>query len=566
MPRDEGEHMETTETHVHTRRRFVSAAGMAAAVTVVAPLGTTVSTAASRRRPLSRRGTFPTGVASGDPTPGSIILWTRLDGEESTRSVRLEIARDKDFRRVVTRTFVEVGPKTDHNVVVLVGNLDPREEYWYRFSSAQRSSRIGRFRTAPPKDSRSAVEFAFFSCQDYTHGFYNAHRAMARDEDLDFVVCLGDYIYAEAYHTIKGGTGVRDDRIGREIEREGDVSGADLEVARQAVTLSDYRAKYRLYRADEDLQAMHAMHPVVSTWDDHEVQNNYAGGARGGGLPKQEGFTRDRQRAGYRAFFEATPCRRPPRGTNRLYRSLRYGRTVDLLMLDQRQYRDNQPCGDGVVPACDTYEKPRDYLGDAQMGWAKSRLSSSDASWKIIGNEMMIMPAKVTGGAFYTFDNWQGYPTEREELLSHIDRRGIDDVVFVTGDIHTFIAGDVRRDMGAGKSVALEFVGGSITSAGLGEIDLDVGGGVKIQGNDANPNTPPAFIDTLRGINPWVDIADFDHHGYGRATASTKGLEVEMVRFETIKKRSTRRLPSKGWTYKVDRGQKSIKGVNGPKA
>ena len=212
------------------------------------------------------------------------------------------------------------------------------------------------------------------------------------------------------------------------------------------------------------------------------------------------------------------------------------------------------------------YDDPRDLLGRKQMKWAKQQLSSSKAAWKVVGSEVMMMPAKVLGGSYYTFDSWQGYQTEREELLAHIKDQGVDDVVFVTGDIHTFIAGDVRTEDGAGETVATEFVGGSITSQSLGETNLEAGGGVVIPGNDADPNTPQALIDALRGINPWVDQADFDHHGFGKIKADANGLTCELVRMQTIKKRSTATLPSPDLTYTLKRGQTSIKGVHGPAA
>ena len=175
-----------------------------------------------------------------------------------------------------------------------------------------------------------------------------------------------------------------------------------------------------------------------------------------------------------------------------------------------------------------------------------------------------MMPTKVLGDSFFTFDGWQGYPGEREELLTHIRDKQVKDVVFVTGDIHTFIGGDVRTNLGAGENVALEFVGGSITMTSLGETDLDAGGGTVIKGNDKKPATPPALIDALRGINPWVDAADFDHHGYGRIEARKDGLKCDLVRMATIKTRSGAKIAP--ITYDVKRGQTSIKGVNGPPA
>ena len=197
-------------------------------------------------------------------------------------------------------------------------------------------------------------------------------------------------------------------------------------------------------------------------------------------------------------------------------------------MLDQRQYRADQPCGDAVAPPCAEWDQPRPFLGARQMNWLKKRLRSSKARWKVIGSQTMMMPAKVTGGSFYAFDSWQGYPREREELLAYIKARGIDDVVFITGDIHLFLAGDVRTQMGDGESVAVEFVGGSVTSTNFGEMDIDAGGGVIIPGNDADPNTDPGIINALRSINPWVDQADFDHHGYALVEASRNGFECTL--------------------------------------
>jgi alkaline phosphatase D len=193
------------------------------------------------------------------------------------------------------------------------------------------------------------------------------------------------------------------------------------------------------------------------------------------------------------------------------------------------------------------------------MKWVKEQLGASKANWKVMANELMIMPAKVLGDSFYTFDSWQGYPHEREELLSFIDDQQIKDVVFVTGDIHTFITGAVQRGFdGQGKAVATELVGGSITSQGLGEISLDAGGGNVIQGNDQNPATPQLIIDTLRGINPWVDQGDFDHHGYGLAKVSSSTFDTQMVRMQTIKKRSQKTVG--GWHWKIPRGGVGTKG------
>jgi alkaline phosphatase D len=538
-----------------SRRRFITGAAAGAGAVILAPQSFALGLANAKPAPLFRGGRFADGVVSGDPSANGITLWTRLDGVEGAGRVELEIATDKLFRKTVQRTQIATSDAVNHTVKARVGKLKSHEEYYYRFSTRTGESRVGRFRTALPAGSKQAVSFAFFSCQDYTHGYYNAHELMAKG-DYDFVVCLGDYIYAESYHSVNGTkTAVRDDKIGK--------AGPNPSIVREALTLQNYRDKYSLYRSDKSLQAVHAKFPMVMLWDDHEVQDNYAGEEADGGLEANKRYSAGRKKAARKAFFESMPAFAGTSG-ERIYRSLNFGNTVELIVMDQRGYRADQPCGDAVAPACADWDQPRDLLGRQQMAWVKNRLSTSKASWKIMANEVTIMPTKVLGDSFYTFDSWQGYPREREELLTHIKDQKIDDVVFVTGDIHTFITGDVRRDMGKGESVALEFVGGSITSQSLGETDIEAGAGVTIKGNDANPSTPPAIIDALRGVNPSVDQADFDHHGFGRITADSAGLRCELVRLETIKKKSLKTLPSATYTYDVKRGQKSIKGVHGP--
>lgn len=351
---------------------------------------------------------------SGEPTPRGITLLTIVDEVSGSGSVRLGVARDRDFRNVVLRWKLPTGRLLGHSVKARVGGLEPDERYYYRFETRDRSSPVGRFQTALPNDSNRPVRFAFFSCSEYTHGYYNAFEVMARD-DVDFVVCLGDYVYAEAYHPTAGGTGVRDDTIG-----EPSPQGSNY--VREALTLADYRAKYALYRSDRALRELHATFPMVAVWDDHEVQDDYAGRAPGGGLDRSKRWSAARRRAGYGAFFEAMPSF--PAGGDRVYRSQRHGRNLDLIMLDQRQYRADQPCGDAVAPPCADWDRPRPFLGRRQMDWLKRRLHSSKARWKVIGSQTMMMPAKVTGGSFHAFDSWQGYPREREELLAHIRDRG----------------------------------------------------------------------------------------------------------------------------------------------
>jgi alkaline phosphatase D len=534
---------------LQTRRQFITSAGGFAAATVFAPQVLAQGLTSARSAPLLRGGKFSDGLISGDPTPGGITLWTRVADVGGAGRVELEVARDRSFRHVVTRKLIGTNKALNHSVKARVEHLKPHEQYYYRFSTKGEHSEVGRFRTALPKDSKQPVTFAFWSCQDYTHGYYNAYEAMLRD-DYDFVICLGDYIYAEAYHSIADGTGVRDDRIG-----SAPLAG-NGGIVREAVTYQDYLDKYSLYRSDKLLREIHARYPLVMLWDDHEVQDNYAGEEANGGLDPAKRYSPARKAAAYKAFYNSMPAYVTGK---RQYRTLNFGRTVDLVIMDQRRYRANQPCNDAVAPPCADWDQPRDFLGQTQMKYVQNQLQKSKAAWKVMANEVTIMPTKVLGGSYFGYDNWDGYPREREQLLTFIRDKGIKDVVFVTGDIHTFITGDVRTNMGTGDTVAIELVGGSVTSQGLGETNIDAGGGVTIQGNDQNPHTDPGLIAALKGINPWVKAGDFDHHGFGKVRASQTSFDCELVRMATIKKRSKQTLPP-GSDYRVTikRGQKSL--------
>ncbi len=521
----------------HSRRGFLAGAGTLAAAAALT--GPQAFAARPHKRPSLRGGKFAEGVASGDPTPEGATVWTRLSDVEGRGTVEVEVARDHAFHRVVARGLIAAGPSSAYSVKTRIVGLSPYEEYWYRFTTRGSESPVGRFRTALPPDSRQPVRFAFWSCQDYTFGHFNGHSLMAT-EDIDFVVNLGDYIYAEAYYAADDGRGgIRTDPIGF------------------SETLEQYRAKYALYRTDPALRRLHSRFPMISIWDDHEVEDNYAGGAGPtGGLSPELRYSIARRNAAYRAFFESMPTYgvKWPRST-RIYRGMRFGKTVDLLLLDQRQYRADQPCDDAQVgPVCDDINQPRNFLGRRQMNFAKKRLAGSPASWKVVANEVMVMPTIYPGGDYIGFDSWQGYPRERRELLQHIRRKKIKDVVFVTGDIHTFVAGDVRVDPDDKVPVATEFVGGSISSPGLGE----GAGGILPNPDPYNPKTPEALIGVLKSSNPWAVDAEFDHHGYGLVEASQHHFSCKLRRVETVKTVSRKALPDKRYSYRITPGHPSL--------
>ena len=530
---------------MHSRRKFLTAAGGFVAASVMSSAWAGELLAATSRARGFKGVKFAEGVMAGDPTPNGITLWTRLKGAEGSGTVLLEVAREKNFRKVVASENVPTTAAADHAVKARVGGLDPREQYYYRFESEDGHSDVGRFRTAPPPDSNDTIVFAFFSCQDYTGGYYNAHAQLAK-EDVDFVVNLGDYIYADRQHTQPGSGG------------DGLAVPGRVDPVEQARSLKQYRDKYKLYRTDKNLRKMQSMHAMVSTWDDHEVTDDYAGAA-----PNQipaNSFTRAQQAHAYRAFFESMPLFSPNKRTQ-LFRMLRYGKNVDLLVLDERQYRDAQPCNDPLVanidPAspgyCSDINDPRTMLGAREGGFLATRLAASNARWKVIANEVPITPIKLVGSVA-TADDWAGYTQARGEIIPLLQNRPQADVVFVTGDVHTFITSGVPVSLDDPTVVAPEFVGGSITSFGFGEITIDVGGGITLNGSPDNPGIPPSLQDALLGLNPWATDTDTAHHGYAVAKFARNAVNCEYVRMSTIRTKGAPAIDP--LRYVVPRGER----------
>ena len=505
-----------------TRRDVLGRAGLGAGALILGGVPVFADAQRARRRtvPFAKTGSFPQGVASGEPATDAITLWTQLGGGYRTdRKLFLEISGDDDFRHVLYRRNVVARAEKGHAITVRVRNdrLNPGERYFYRFHTRESESQVGRFRTARPADSREPVRIAFFSCQRYTAGHYGAHATIAEHDDLDLVVCLGDYIYE---------TGGGDD----EPRRDTTGANGDGDVR----TLADYRDKYRLYKSDADLQAMHAAHPFAANWDDHEVENNYAGEHPGTGGTDPRATFRERRLNGYRAFFEHMPIRRFRGQAFRLYRSMRIGRTAELFMLDERQYRDDQPCGDQLFAPCPEADDPgRDFLGAEQLLWLKSGLETSQADWKIIGNQLVVMALDTTEGQPINKDQWDGYGAERADLLGFVQERGIRDLTFITGDIHTFFAGDVGVDGRGPESVATEFVGGSISSQGIPET---------FQEETGAPLTREQFNQLTTQVkltNPHLKYDEQLSRGYGLLEARGDELLVEFKGVEARERRST---------------------------
>ncbi len=424
----------------------------------------------------------------------------------------------------------------DHTVEARVAGkfLKPGREYYYRFETRTKSSPVGRFRTMRPADSRQPVKIVFFSCQDWQAGYFGAHSAIAR-EDADLVVCLGDYIYERNFYE-----GPRKDTLG--ANRDGEVQ-----------TLAEYRSKYRMYKSDPDLRAMHAAHPFAAIWDDHEVEDNYAGGNPGEATQQKRVPFLARMGAGYRAFYEYMPFK-PLTGSpeigNDLYRRMRIGANVELFLLDERQYRDDQPCGDQLfVPCGEAEDVPRRYLGRRQLGWLKRRLRASGATWKLVGNQLMIQSLDTAQGNPINKDSWDGYGRERHELLDYVRAFGIQNLSFLTGDIHTFFAGEVGTDGRGPESVATEFVGGSITSLGIPET-LQSASGAPLP-----PEQLTLISNNLPLVNPHLKYQEQQSRGYAVLHASPDELRVEYKAVDALRRSSSTRSIGR---FRVARGNPRV--------
>jgi alkaline phosphatase D len=490
------------------RRQFLIA-GLATGVAANS-LVNHAAIARSKRLSFAKNGTFPQGVASGFPYPTSSVLWTRLDEVGRTCRMKLEVAKDAGFKKVVAQRIVTARADRDFTARVRVNKLKPDHEYFYRFHTKHKHSPVGRFRTAPPADSKRPVRIAIVNCQSYEAGYYNVHRAIAAEPDLDVVLHLGDYIYESHYYD------------GPRKDTTGDNHDGHVEY------LHEYLEKYRLYKSDPDLMAMHAAHPFVAIWDDHEVEDNYADGLASShatdgqtnnGHPRRIPIAQRRANA-YQAYFNAMPRIRHDDDLNRVYDQYRIGSLVDLVVTDERQYRDQQPCNDVQLTPCFDENGDRTMLGSAQKNWFLGALQSSTQTWKLWANEVMVMGLQTAGDIGVNNDQWDGYARERKELLEYIRNNGVSNVVALTGDIHTFFAGTATTTGSVldGQKVIPEFVVGSATSHGLPE----------------ETGIPAPVAESLiAALDTHIIYTDLERRGYAIVEASPSELTCEFKTMTT---------------------------------
>jgi alkaline phosphatase D len=485
-----------------TRRRFVAgAAGAAAALA-----GADAIAEVRRPEPINETS-FASGIAAGVPTQHGATLWTRVDHGGPSGTLELEVARDRDFAQVVARRTVVAERAADHTVNARVGGLDPGEEYFYRFESRRSHSPVGRFRTLRPPDSREPVRIAFWSCQSFKAGYYAAHADIAR-QDVDFVVGLGDYIYEAT-----GDTGPRQDHIGPDDSSQ---------------TLPEYRHKYRLYKSDLNLRKMHAAHAYFGIWDDHEVESSYYGRTGGNvqGRTRRVPFLK-RRANGYRAFFDYMPFPRHGELRPRIYRTIAPGRHCELLLYDLHRYASPIACPGiptaGPIPLepCAERSAPgRSLLGKTQKAWVKRRLHRSEATWKLLGNSMMMMGLYYGPNMPFNLSQWDGWAWERGQLMNFLLKHGIENVAAFTGDIHTFFAGYVTTTGDVnGRRAATEFIGSSISSPGIPE---NLGREIGVD----NPLYAD-FTENVKLLNPHIAYDEQRHRGYSLVEAGPDELKVE---------------------------------------
>jgi alkaline phosphatase D len=419
---------------------------------------------------------FSLGVSSGDPRHNSVVLWTRLapeplapDGKGGMPpepvTVGYELARDPDFHRVIHRGRVEATPELAHSVHAVVRGLRPGFEYFYRFRVGSDVSPVGRTRTTPAGRVDS-LRFALASCQRWQDGFYTALGHIADDEDLDLVVFVGDYIYENGI----GATGGARRLTGAQM--------LPAHFRTDCTTLERYRCQYGLYKSDPDLQRAHAALPWISTWDDHEVDDNYAG--ENATVPTPPEVFLARRAAAYQAYYEHMPLRRSsvPAGPDmQMYRTVPFGRLAKFQVLDGRQYRSDQACGAAQSTPCpESLDPKRTMLGAAQEEWLLDRLGSSKDTWNVLAQQTIMCRADRDPGPelLTSMDNWNGYSPARQRLFDGVAERGVDNLVVLTGDAHCSVAAELQQqyDDPDSATIGAEFVGTSVSSGGNGA-DVD---------------------------------------------------------------------------------------------
>ncbi|MEJ6012973.1 alkaline phosphatase D family protein [Corynebacterium sp. H127] len=484
---------------------------------------------------------FLHGVASGDPLPNSVVLWTRAtpsleavpgSGKGEPVKVRWEVALDFEFADIVSSGVEIAEAKHDHTVHVDPWNLQPATEYFYRFRIEGGDfdgtySRIGRTKTAPaPEDTPTELNVAVCSCANFESGYFSAYSDIAHraaDNAIDVVVHLGDYIYEYASGSHAGKYGVV----------------RSHEPTWEIVSLADYRTRYGRYRRDTELQAAHAAAPWVVMWDDHEIANN----AWEHGAPGHTGWNGDwqlRRAAAMQAYLEWLPVRgQAPSQGGHIYRSLRFGTLAELTMLDLRSYRDRPE----KLNIKRSLSEERTIMGAEQFAWLQRKLENPQTTWNVVGTSVMLTPISLLEmdstignavqnligegceGVPYNLDQWDGYVADRRRLFQSLHRRKTEhpdvSTVFLAGDIHSEWAAELEYE---GVRVGAELVCTSVSAA-----NIDDGLGVPAN----SPVSTEAEAHLLR-TNPHVKHVDLDAHGYSLVRITATQVSMRFMRVDDV--------------------------------
>ena len=547
-------------------RRSVLRAGAATAAVVGASTlvnGAIAKAEAEDVAPAAPEGhqVFQHGVASGDPMDTSVLLWTRatshpgdIPGSEQGSEVKLrwEVAADEAFADITASGEATAVPGNDNTVKVDATGLQPDTWYNFRFTVTEgeyqgQTSPVGRTRTNPSTGvTPESLGIALTSCANWEAGYFSAYRDMSVNPEVDIIMCVGDYLY--------------------EYERGGYTgkSGAirDHEPPHEIISLADYRRRYGHYRTDPDLQAAHQMKPWMVTWDDHEVANDsYNTGAENHD-PETEGDYVARRDAAIQAYLEWLPVRAVPFSQGgKLYRTFNYGDLAEIVMLDLRTYRD-QPMEFRNVGQID--DESRSMLGSEQLNYLHDKWKTSSSTWNLVGNSVMFTPVLIppldpeTSGAVaelmglpeegipYNLDQWDGFAAERRRLIQMMGDEGLDNIVFLTGDIHSSWACDIPVTAGrypADGIAAVEIVGTSVNASNIDDI-------VKLpQRNGISQTAEQALMAANRHIK-WIQ---FDHHGY--CTVKVRPNEI-LAEWRFVEDKTIPNQPLyTAMNYRVVRGQ-----------
>lgn len=449
---------------------------------------------------------FYHGVASGDPLAHNVIIWTRVtpDSSQLTQpiAVNWKIATDTGMINVSQYGTTQTDSSSDFTVKIDVTGLNPNTFYYYEFQVGTHYSPRGRTKTTPVGNAVDSLRFALVSCANFEAGYFNVYGGLLQREDFDAVIGLGDYIYE--YNTGGYSPNVTANR--------------QWSPANEIVSLADYRMRYSSYKLDEDLQHLHQQFPFIIVYDDHEFANDsWMNGAEN--HQANEGLWTSRKNMAKKAFFEWLPIRQTST-TNpyQIYRTISYGNLVDLIMLDTRiEGRDEQAGTSGAAVTA----AGRQLLGTTQFSWLTHKLDSSNAKWKVLGQQVMMAPLKVFGVAV-NGDQWDGYPAERDRVYNHVLNNNISNLVVITGDIHSSWANDLptstyNSSTGAG-SAGVEFVAPSVTSPGI---------------------SLPLGATALKAANSHIKYCDLNQHGYVMMDINKTRTQADWYYVNTIDSRNS---------------------------